>query len=262
MDHWLEAHDWLYGLDLLSLDFINPLYEALGIGVRHRETLKGMARDTRAGRHTELPVPREVQSPNDYLIFFSAQVLPFFDMLERALGVKDKQRVQHWVRYVACTDDHNPWMLYEDALRGWAAILRKTGEDQIGFVADAESIAARLSDEMKIDDVDQILSRQRRSLLTDWDFPFFVKGGLLEIPGDSDFFPFVDGLHLAVEMNRFQRFWQWLISFIGSGDLQSISRFAAAQAEDRHRSPYSTYIAPEELPLPINDEIEPKRITS
>lgn len=252
IDSWLEARDWIYGLELLSLDFIDPVYEQLGIGVRFRNTLKGMARDTLAKRHTEEPAPCEILSPRDYLIFHSAQVMPFLEMVERTLERGDTQRLHHWVRYIACTDDHNPWMLYEDVLSSWAAILRKTGKDSIGFEADSHLIAARLRAVTDCSEASEALARQRGSFLTAWDFPFFAERGLLEIPENSDFFPFVDGIELAIRMKNFQDFWQWLLLFAGPTDLRSVGRFASQCAHERHRSAYSTYVDPEMLPPPVD----------
>jgi hypothetical protein len=246
METWLEGYEWVSGLKMLSLDFIHPVYGELGVGIRWEETLRGLARDTLRGRHLEgRPLLLKSGQSDDLSEFYSIQVVALLDLLERALGRKSRLKLEHWVQYIACTENHNPWTVYEDLLTSWASIFRKTRKDEIGFSIDPALIAAELRLARDLDGPRELLSQQRKKFLTAWDFALFSELGLLDIPEGSEFFPFVDGILLAIGMAKFQDFWKWLVSFISSDDLEAVAVAVRKRAQDRD----ITYCDPARLPL-------------
>jgi len=242
---WKLGLAWRRGLQLLSLDFVRPVYEELGVGVACHETLRGLARDLLAGRCTTKRHP-EPQSVEGLEAFCASEIPVFLQMLEGALGSSDQKKVVHWVRYVACTEDHNPWVPYQEFLLSWASAFRNKGKDEIGFSVDASTITLRLGLIGDLKRVEEVLCRRGRSFLTEWDFPLFKDLGLLEIPAGSHFFPFVDAILLAIDMRRFQVFWLWFISFVGQHDLQSVDAVLRKRSNDAG----IPHCPPWELPLP------------
>jgi hypothetical protein len=240
------AWDWINGLRLLSLDFGRPVYRHLGVDVECEETLRGLTRDTLLGRHSPQGEAFTVGAFDDPESTYSFWIAPYLSALDRALGPNDRRRVEHWVKYVACTEQHNPWVLYEDLLSSWASNFRKTGVDRIGFLTNAGTIARELASANELSREKAVLSEQRVRPLTDWDTRFFNEQDLREIPEGSNFFPFVDPLILAIWMSRFQRFWLWMLAFIEPSDLERIGVAALARSSNAG----SYYCAPNELDLP------------
>ncbi len=201
MDSWADGYQWRRGLEIVSLDFVRPVYGELGIGIRFQETLRGLARDTLQGRYTEsdlplLPPPSSIETTD----FYSTHVMPLLNTLERALGQRSRQQLEYWVHYIACSEGQNPWVLYDELMTSWSSAFRRTAKDGIGFSADPAVIAERMRLSRDLAGPRELLFRQRQKFLTDWDFPLFSELGLLEIPKDSEFFPFTDAILLAIGM--------------------------------------------------------------
>ena len=249
MDKPTRAYHWRSRLEMLTLDFARPVYHELGIRVRCQEMLRGLARDTLEGRLSgdegvrRLLIGGQSCQGSD---FYTAEALPFLSVLERALGLEARRAVEHWVDYVACSENYNPWTLYEDVLTSWASNFRRTGKDELGFT-DPATIEAQLRSFRDIRGSEEVLSKQRCRVLTEWDFPLFARHGLLEIQEGSDFFPFVDALALTILMNRFQDFWGWLLTFIDPVNLQAIA-VLARQLADAKRDSDVVYCDPSHLP--------------
>jgi hypothetical protein len=238
-----DAVDWQTGLYVLSLDFIDPVYDELGVQIRQRETLKGLARDALTGLFTGYLANANASAKGED--FYSAHVLPFLESSGRVFGLPGRQCVEYWVAYIVCSEGENPWVLYEDLMSSWAANYRKTGHDEIGFSTDVITIAGEVLLAGDLSVAEATLQQQRRRILTYWDLSIFTRLGLLEIPEGSDFFPLVDGILLMIAMHRFHIFWSWLLSFIGEGDLDAIGRYAKNKFEERK----IPYVAPGDLPV-------------
>jgi hypothetical protein len=244
---WVDARDWVLGLEKLSLDFTRRVYSDLGVGVSLEESLRGMIRDTLLGRLALEPFA--IRGPEGYLTAYVVHIEPFLSLLERALGPRDRRRLEHWIKFIACTDQHNPWMIYKDALSVWASTLARDGTDQIGLSVHSVDIAKRFEQVWNIDQAEGALTRARHLPLSEWDLEIFKKRGLLEIPPDSEFFPFIDDLTLAIGMKRFQEFWMWLLSFLNDSEFRRANVFIRNYAETRKRPS----CPPEQLPLPEHD---------
>ena len=238
-----EVIDWIRGIEILSLDFARPVYGQLGVRIEYEETLRGLARDALVGRFSGQKVAFCLDSWKDPATTYAVWIVPFLAAVERSLGSNDRGRIIYWIKYVACNDERNPWMLYEQLLSSWASVFRRTGVDRFGLAAGAAAMAAEFQIAHNIDEPKDLLAKQKARFLTDWDLPRFTRLGLLEIPAGSEFFPFVDALILIIRMNRFQCFWRRLPSYVGSDDLERIG-FAALQLAGENGIAYCT---PEEL---------------
>jgi hypothetical protein len=243
---WAEASDWRRGLEAISLDLTRVVYHRLGVNLRLEETFRGLARDAIAGNYSEgTLVANEVSAAHSNLVFFENQVTPMLEILHRSLGADATANVKYWIRYVFCTQDDNPWRIYEDAVSSWASHLRKTGKDQFGLRADANAIELHLRALVRNDNSECLLVAQAKQPPSPWDHPLFDERGLKEIPIGSEFFPFVDDLLVAIRMNTFQQFWAWLRTQIAVEDLRAISRFVEQKARDLRID----FIEPELLPV-------------
>ena len=150
----------------------------------------------------------------------------FVEVLVAAFGPSGFERLEYWVKYIACVEDHNPWIFYGDLFGSWASSMRMKGQDQIGFSIDPIRILKALTDSSDISDVETLLSSYKNRVLPDWDLILFSRRGLLEIPAGSDFFPFVDGILLSVRLVRLQKFWRRLLSTLAEVDMKSITTYA------------------------------------
>jgi hypothetical protein len=241
-----EVWQWIQGLELLSLDFSRAVYSYLGVGVNAEETLRGLARDTLAGRYSGMIEPFQLDHWTDPNMVFSVWVVPFLSVARRAFGDTELERVKYWIKYIACTEEGNPWVLFEDFFSSWASTFRRSGTDPIGLSSDASAIRLRLEQFCDVDRARSLLLKQDKQSLSDWDYPRFVRLGLLEIPEDSDYVPFVHPLMLAIQMNQFQHFWRWLSSFVNDRDSEMIAS-AVMKFAERTEMPY---VAPHDLPEP------------
>jgi hypothetical protein len=240
---WLSGLNWYEALELLSLDFTAPIYPELGVGITCAETLRGVIRDTLLGRLNGSEA-KCVGSPAELALFYSSHVQALLTVLERALGPSSRARLEYWTSYVACSEDHNPWCPYEEMFQAWASEMRRTGNDSITFSLSPALILLKFDQITNIDETRKILANQRHRFLTDWDLPLFRDRGLLDLPVDSEFFPFVDQAVLAIAMNRFQTFWSWLRAAITDTDILRID--ALMQARGR-----GSPVHPRELPVLI-----------
>lgn len=214
-----QVEDWIEGLQILSLDFARPIYRHLGVGVASEETLRGIVRDALLGRLSGEDRPFDIDRGQDPDRTYAVWVGPFVAALVRALGEPNRARVEHWVRYVNCSaGTRNPWVNYKTLLSSWASVVRMTGVDQIGLATDPGSIAGSLKSAGDCSDIKLALASEAVRPLSQWDFPFFEKMGLRDIPSGSDYFPFVDGIQLTVRMARFQGFWPQFLAAIESPD--------------------------------------------
>jgi hypothetical protein len=230
---------WHSALTVLSLDFAAPVYAELGVGVNREETLRGLARDALLGRLSygsrvdAPPAPPDLETPH------------FLDGVRASLGPRAEERVDHWIRFTACTERRlNPWVLYSGLLSGWANVFRRTGSDEIGFAVDPAEVEKTYSRLCSVEDIERILTVERHKAPTEWDASRFAEFD--EVSAGSDFFPYVAEIELAARMSRFQGFWRWLLSYVTPADLQAIGSLAAKRAR---RGPF-VYRSPDDLPLP------------
>ena len=230
-----ERYSWQTGLEIISLDFVRPVYVRLGVDVLREEVLRGIARDFLAGRYSD-----DSSSVDD-----TSELMRFIDRLTKMLGERDAGRFEFWIRYIVCTENTNPWTLYLDLFDVWASNFRKSGADGIGLSRDAASVEAALHSATDVSEAKAILERQRGIGLSEWDIIRCSRRGLLDIPKGADFFPFVDTILMATALAGFQRFWGWFISFVGPSDVQAVADFARRRSVDLSLR----YCSPEELPL-------------
>jgi hypothetical protein len=231
MEDWELGYNWLKGLQLLSLDFLRPVYSSLGTGILREETLRGLARDALLWRLDSGCHP-EPQSAPGMAAFYRYQVGALLQIAEPALGESAERALTHWIQFVQCQEDSNPWVRYQDAMLSWASHFRKTGIDSIGFSQDAAEIEKRLRQNVKAEEVRKILEQQSTRFLAEWDFPLFKDQGLLDVRDNSPFFPFVDSAVLVVEMHRFQLFWIGLIASVNNGEVRAIDAFVRGRKDE------------------------------
>ena len=224
------------GLEIVSLDFVRPVFQRLGLRVQREETLRGVARDVLAGRYPEAPAPE--------FSIDQAQLAPFVSMLETMVGPKDAHSFEFWVRYVVDQETCNPWTLYENLFEVWASTFRTLGRDGIGLSADIKIIEAKFTSITNARDETIALERQRRMILSNWDIALCSEYGLREIPDSSDYFPFVDAVILTIAMAKFQEFWRWLVPFCGTDGMLAIGSAAKIWSEKQSVQ----YCPTEELP--------------
>lgn len=224
---WISGFDWLSSLELLSLDFIDPVFSDLGVGVSRVETLRGIVRDTLRGRLHDRELNR-AGSPEQIASFYSVHVPAMLGVVERALDTDASASLGYWVSYVACTEDDNPWCSYQNMFESWASVLRRTGIDRIEFSGNPRMILSNFETMTCVEESRQKLISQKRRPLTEWDFPLFRERGLLDLPDGSDFFPFIDQAALVIAMNAFQNFGRWLKASLSEQDFLQID--AAMQA--------------------------------
>ena len=248
-DSPLELYYWRSALEILSVDIARPLYPELGIHIVGEEKLRKAVREALCGGPWMHP-PSECRFtllPG----LGPTSVAALMQRLDSDIGAGTAAELEYWVRYVACTDDENPWALYEDLFEVWASSLRRSGRDHFGLSADAAAIEARFRLASDRDRPTAVLDEQRAQPLSGWDAAVLTTDGL--IPEGSDFFPIVDAVLLTIGMARFQDFWQWLVSFIGPADLSSIQS-AVRRRADGKGVPY----CPAEA-LPLRGELGDRR---
>lgn len=227
----VDVSYWRSALEILSVDLVRPLYPELGIRIAGEEELREAVRDALCGGpwvHTPSE-GRFTLVPN----FDLTSAVALKQRLDGNIGAGTATELDYWVRYVACTDDANPWALYEDLFEVWASSFRRSGHDRLGLSADAAAIEARYRLASDLERQTAVLGEQRVQPLSDWDAAVLVTHGLLEIPEGSDFFPLVDAVLLTIGMARFQDFWRWLVSLIGPADLGSIQAAVRKRAESK-----------------------------
>jgi len=244
------------GIELLSLDFARPVYKELGVDVVCEETLRGVARDALLGRLAQQRQPFQLDVWGDPESTHSVWVAPFTSLIERALGLEDRARVEYWVKYMVCTEERNPWVGYGDLLGSWASAVRTNRGDRFGLSADVHAIAQRLKRMLNVSEIEEALNRQAGHRLTEWDLPRFERLGLSEIPEGSGFFPFVDQILLIIRNHRVQQFWQWLASEATPQDINAIGAAALARSLENG----SRYTPPADLPLPIGEPTDGPRV--
>ena len=228
INDWGIAYDWFTSLELVSLDFVRPVFGELGlkldspsgdvIRATARESLREMARTDK----------------HDVELFYAQGVPRFLTTVARELGTDCRDRIVDWVRHTACTEECNPWIQCEAHIMTWASMFRRAGIDEVGF-EQPTSILLRLEFERDLTAVARQLEDQRQKPLSDWDLPLFIRRGLLEIPKESDYYPWVDGILLVIEMARFQRFWSWLVGNTGTNERTSLTAFLTANSKDDAR---------------------------
>ena len=160
------------------------------------------------------------------------------------LGPRGANQFDYWMRFIAYTEDDNPWTLYESLFAVWASRFRGAGDDEFRLCVDAAVVELRFRSTTDVNGAKTILDRQRQRFLSDWDFALYSERGLLQIPEGSDYFPFVDAVVLAIGMAKFQDFWNWLVSFAGPLDVLAI----ASAAKERSVKLNVPYCSPEDLP--------------
>lgn len=221
MEGYIEARRWLFATELLSLDFVRPVYGDLGLGVRFEESLRGILRDAFLGIYEPSSAPVAAGSPDCVIAAHHKNVVPALAKFGSVFGREQLERIHYWVHYVHGRDE-NPWEPYEDYLSNWGRVVRREGRDTIGLSADSNMIARDLKAATSAADIESLLRARRSAVLSDWDRPLFEKRGLLDIPAGSDYFPFVDEICLSVRMHRFQNYFCHLVPVLAPGDCDAI----------------------------------------
>lgn len=234
MRDYFEARQWFIGAELLSLDFVRPVYGYLGVRVDFEESLRGIVRDALLGRYDERSAPLRARSPEETVIGYEKNILPALGGLAAAFGEDQLARLRYWVLYIRETDD-NPWSAYEGFLSRWASKVRRGEGDAVGFLRDATTIARELKAATAIEDVTGLLGSLRKEPLSVWDRPLFESRGLLDIPAGSDYFPFVDEICLCVRMNRFQEFFKHFAPSLSKGERDSLESVASRTAANERQ---------------------------
>ena len=227
---YAEAYNWVYGFELLSLDFVRPVYSHLGVGVPAEECLRTMLREAIAGKYAGGPPSAAPAWGDGVEVAYPAHVVPCLANLSSTLGAEAVQRLRYWIRYVHGCDD-NPYARYHSFLSSWSSAVRRTGRDELLLSCDAMAVANRLPQVTGNDDIKAILEQAKLNPLSDWDRVLFDQCGLSEIPAGSDYFPYIDGICVTVSMNRFQPFFLEFCSGLGDRDRQAIEDAVAAWIE-------------------------------
>lgn len=231
MDEYLEARRWQSALELLSLDFVRSVFEELGVDIRFEETLRGLVRDGLLGRFDQQTIPLVAQSPAQVILAHEQNLVPALDALGASLGKIQQIKLRHWVLYVH-DSDHNPWVPYHETLSTWAQRIRRKQKDTIGLCGDVQKIALELREATNSKDIEDRLRMARSRQLSAWDQRLFAQRGLLELPPDSDYFPFVDEIELTVRMKRFQHYFGQMASGLSSHDRKAIEAAVRSVANE------------------------------
>lgn len=236
MSDWAVAQDWYAGIELLSLDYVRDVFTELGLELRSQGEVivREAARNALIGAtHT---------GSDEVLSFYLTQVPQYRSAIQSKLGVVSLDRVDQWIKYTLCTETHNPWMQIEDIFTSWASAFRKTAQDAIEL-SDPYCVLRELTATLNLDVFAQRLALQRSRPLSDWDQPLFVQRGLLELPKDSDYYPWEDTVLLVIGMARFHKFWKWLNRACGERDRKRIISFLIAKAQERDGNSKASMIA-------------------
>ena len=153
-----EELDWMKGIEALSLDFVAPIYQDLGVGVDDEIELRRLARATLDGCYSGTSLAFEVDSWPDSEIAKVVWIAPFIEVVRQTMGPRALDRLRHWVKYVYCSDEErNPWVAWEEFFSSWAAAVLKRGGDSTGR---SHSIAKTLRMTGEIKEIRAKLERQ------------------------------------------------------------------------------------------------------
>lgn len=169
---------------------MRTVYDTLGINVEDEESLRLLAHNTLSPPHGATAVRGGRTRVLD--------ITGFLESVEQRLGTRSRRQVEYWALNIACTENHNPWTLYQHLFLNWASQFRRTGKDAIGLSVDAALIERRLQEMTAVTEQEGALQQQRHRTLSEWDFRLFSEHGLLELPFGSDYFPFIDALLLLL----------------------------------------------------------------
>jgi hypothetical protein len=243
-----EVFDWMRSIELLSLDYVRPVYGSLGVRIELEETLRGLARDTLLGRLAGEPAPFQLDSWSDPADTYRVWITPLLSAIERGLGRQPLLRLEHWVKYIVNAEEDNPWVVYEEFLRHWASEAQAEKSDRLGLSGQhALEIEHELRLASEVDRERTLLRKQSSKPLSDWDFQHFVQMGLLEIPPDSDYWPLEGLTVMIIRRFRFQNFWRWLSVLLSPGEMDRLGAGVLEFATERNLC----YSPPSKLPITL-----------
>jgi hypothetical protein len=232
----LQARRWIWATELLSLDFIRPFYEYLGVGIFFEETLRGVLRDALM-RRFETERESKVSEFSDQLtLVYYQSLVPAIDMLSKSFDRKIGDQLRYWVAYVYDTDE-NPWEPYHQFISTWASRIRRGKPDNLGLSFDAATIAREYKTLCGIADVKALMKSVRLIPVSLWDLQRFQMRGFQGSTMELDQLPFVDEIYLCVRMVRFQTYFEQLIDKLSTRDQKVIEESVTFQSSDRVVTP-------------------------
>lgn len=223
-----EFSAWL-AIEWLSLDRMLPRYTSAGVAVSDPQLVMTMSRDiVRAKLNAEL-TSQGNKPPGD----LSVNLGEFIESVSEALGEEESQGLLHWIRFVHCVENSNPWVPLKAMFAEWSAACLHRGVDFLGFECDAQLLARKYHSEVVEAGLGDRVRRPRIGELSEWDASLFMRRGFAEIADDSDFVPFEDEFDLAATMHRFQKFTCSVLRSLSTQDLHRVdtkmSRLLLAQ---------------------------------
>jgi hypothetical protein len=226
----IQARLFLRACELLSLDFVRPVFGDLGVGIRMEESLRGLIRDVLLGRFDS---SLAVGPYNHGSVEVDAGKVAStgFDVVASTLGSVVRDHFEYWFLYIYRTDG-NPWEIYESFFSAWASRARQGAFDAIALIPDGVAVAQAFKEATTTADIRELVHRTRGEPLSSWDRRLFERRGLFSIPSNSDYFPFGDEISLCVRMTRFQQFFRRLISALQERDYKAIETAVAARLTD------------------------------
>lgn len=197
---------WGMIFTLLSIDIVTPFYEAMGLTLRGAESFRQMIRQL-------ILENRRIYEQNPEVIPPFADCV--FEEMEARFGKAEAEHLYKWATaiYNEVHADQPQWSAWE--ILFFRAAHNAEARDRLGLPPDKrDPIFDHYRETVPLDDVEQEVENQKARLLSDWDLEMY---SIHQFSHDDMSDP-LDIVLRTVGMNRFQRFWKWLISQLSPGE--------------------------------------------
>lgn len=195
----LKPTRWGMIFILLSMDVISPLYEAMGLRLRDKDSFREMLRRLiRENRKIYEQNPEVVPPLADRVL----------EQIKDGFGESEAEHFYKWATtvYNEVHADQPQWSAWE--MLFFQAAYNPEMADRLGLPSDnRDSILSQYRDALDMDDVEQEVESLKSKLLSDWDLEMY---SIHQFNNNDLSDPFSIVLR-TVRMNRFQLFWEKII---------------------------------------------------
>jgi hypothetical protein len=196
----LKATRWGMIFTLLSMDVMTPFYEPMGLAMPDKQRFLKMLRRLILENRTIYQQNPEVIPP------LADHVL---EEMQSILGVDETEHFFKWATtvYTEVPADHPQWSAWQIIF--FRAAYNDKIQERLGVPAGKrDNILAQYFEVMDLTEVEQKIEKIKTQPLSDWDLEMY---SIHQFSNDDLSDPFAIVLS-TVEMNRFQLFWEQLLS--------------------------------------------------
>ena len=228
---------WRDAIAIISLDGVRPFFQAMAITIRDPQSFQDALRATIQGHHEAYVLTgHQLGSPDPRHAPTRAMITHGLASVAQTLDQHERTEMKHWLLniYSPAPSLHPSANRYSSALWDWVREYYHRQKDVVGFAA-PDQIETRFRESQRTAKIEEDLDQARARTLSPWDQSIYELAGYGNDPhriANQEARDPYGVVQATILMDRFRRFWLWLLGQATTEQMLTLRRFAIEQTRD------------------------------